>query len=152
MDLNRVYIDADSFEEAEKIENDDERFQRCRYSIINASLGFMAKVVHAAIKVKSWAGAQCYAVGAVNCFLSGNQHPDHYRMSVINKVDGEQRITYQRDVETMLFSIMNGRYGGGGMTLGPAALLNDGLLDISYYNSTIRLQTIPWIIYSLGVA
>ena len=58
MDLNRVFIDADTFEEVESIQKDDERFQRCRYSIINAGGGFIAKCVHAAIACKSWAGSQ----------------------------------------------------------------------------------------------
>ncbi len=40
---------------------DEEKYKRVRYSIINAGIGATAKVVHDAVKIKSWAGSSCYA-------------------------------------------------------------------------------------------
>jgi len=57
VDLNRVYIDADTFEEIEALDiSEDEKFERVRYSLINAATGFVAKCVHSAIKVKRYFG------------------------------------------------------------------------------------------------
>jgi hypothetical protein len=50
VDLNRVYIDCDSFESVAEDPSlsDEEKYQLVRYSLINASVGFIAKIVHAA--------------------------------------------------------------------------------------------------------
>lgn len=55
IDLNRVHVDSESFEEIEN-EGGDQRFQRIRYSLINSGMGFAAKCVHTAISIKHWAG------------------------------------------------------------------------------------------------
>jgi diacylglycerol kinase family enzyme len=47
VDLNRVWIDAETFEEIERQEG-DQKFSKIRYSIINAATGFVAKTVHKA--------------------------------------------------------------------------------------------------------
>jgi diacylglycerol kinase family enzyme len=69
VDLNRVYIDGDTFEEIEN-QTDDQKYQRIRYSLINSSVGFIAKVVHSAISAKSWAGSGSYFVGGVKEFFA----------------------------------------------------------------------------------
>ena len=58
VDLNRVYIDCDSFESVAEDPSlsDEEKYRLVRYSLINASVGFIAKIVHSAQKVKLWAG------------------------------------------------------------------------------------------------
>lgn len=56
LDLNRLYIDSDSFEEIQAWQ-EDKKFQKIRYSLINASMGFIAKVVHRAAESKLWAGS-----------------------------------------------------------------------------------------------
>jgi diacylglycerol kinase family enzyme len=33
---------------------------------------------------------------------------------------------------------MNGRFAGGGMPFSPACLMNDGLLDVAFYNQHIK--------------
>lgn len=90
VDLNRCFTDAETFEEVDKIEFEDpkQKFQRCRFSIINASVGFIAKCVHAAVDYKAWAGASAYTLAALKLFFGGDQ-PDTYRFSLYNKVEGK---------------------------------------------------------------
>ncbi len=133
IDLNRVWIDADTFEEIESKDIADElKFQKLRYSIINAATGFVAKTVHQASKVKSWAGSTSYLVAGIKSFFQGIS-ADNYRVSIYN----QHKLTYCSDVQVMLFFIMNGKYGGGGMPIAPACLMNDGLFDVSYCNRVI---------------
>lgn len=113
-----------------------QRYSRIRYSLINASVGFIAKVVHSALKVKKYLGAQAYTYAGLECFFSGEQ-PDQYKFSIYNTVNGEQKLTYCQDAQSLLFNIMNGRFAGGGMPFSPACLMNDGLLDVAFYNQTI---------------
>lgn len=44
---------------------------------------------------------------------------------------------------------MNGRFGGGGLPMTPACLMNDSLLDISFYNQVITGLKIFGIINTL---
>jgi len=85
VDLNRCYIDADSFEEVEQMEfaTEEERYSRIRFSLINAAVGFIAKCCHAAQKHKKYFGAHAYTVAGLQCFLSGEK-PDKYKFSIYN--------------------------------------------------------------------
>lgn len=105
-DLNRAYIDADTFEEIENHSaiSDDQKYSRIRYSLINSGIGFTAKVCRAASAVKSWAGSGSYAVAAVKLFFSGIP-PDTYRMSVYNQIDGEDKLTWSKDISSMLVAL-----------------------------------------------
>lgn len=61
IDVNRVLMDAES-------ENDipeNEREERMRYSIINASIGFIAKCVWTGLGWKKYFGSLCYQAAAV---------------------------------------------------------------------------------------
>lgn len=148
-DLNRVYIDADTFEEIEnKPVADELKYSKIRYSIINAGVGFTAKVVHAAIKVKSWAGSGCYAVAGIKMFCGG-MTPDSYRLSLFNKIEGEDKLTWSKDVTSMIFAMHNGRFAGGGMPITPGCVMNDGLLDVSYYNAVLTSYTLPGLFNSV---
>lgn len=59
-------------------------------------------------------------------------------MSVYNKVGNNEIITFKQDIQSMLLFMMNGKYGGGGMPLTPACLMNDGLMDIIWYNDILQ--------------
>lgn len=136
-DLNRVYLDVDTFDEIEKREvPDEQKYAKARYSLINSGIGFTAKCCSAAAGVKSWAGSQCYTIASFKLFFSGIQ-PDSYRMSVYNKIDGVDKLTYSKDITSMLFAVHNGRFTGGGMPLTPGCVMNDGLLDVAYYNQVV---------------
>jgi diacylglycerol kinase family enzyme len=90
LDLNRVFIDADSFEEVrdKKYENEQDRYAVCRYSIINAAVGFIAKCVHVANGYKSYMGSFAYTAAGLKCFFSGEK-PDKYQFNLYNEVDGK---------------------------------------------------------------
>lgn len=64
--------------------------------MISSGVGFTAKVNDAANKVKSWAGHLCYAVAGVQCFFAGIP-PDTYRLSLYNKIDGEDKLTWAKN-------------------------------------------------------
>lgn len=44
---------------------------------------------------------------------------------------------------------MNGRFAGGGMPFSPACLMNDGLLDVAFYNQHIKGHQIMGILYDM---
>ena len=70
-------------------------------------------------------------------------------MTVLNQIGDKQVATYQQNVQSLLFVVMNGRNGGGGMPFTPAALMNDGLLDIAFYNDVLQAHKIPSIMNNL---
>ncbi len=127
---------------------DEEKYKRVRYSIINAGIGATAKVVHDAVKIKSWAGSSCYALAGIATFLGGID-PNLYRLSIYNEVDGAEKLSWSKDVTSLIFAIHNGRFAGGGMAFTPACLMNDGLLDVSYYDNVAQLQHIYKIMNSI---
>ena len=45
--------------------------------------------------------------------------------------------------------INNGKHGGGGLHVTPAALMNDGLLDLIFFNGKIRAYHIPKLIMEI---
>lgn len=40
---------------------------------------------------------------------------------------------------SLFVMVNNGRYGGGGMPITPAAIMNDGLFDIALYNDNLQV-------------
>ena len=45
--------------------------------------------------------------------------------------------------------INNGKHGGGGLHVTPAALMNDGLLDLIFFDGKIRAYDIPKLIMEI---
>ena len=68
IDVNKVFFDADHEDEIPE----EEKTKRLRYSIINASSGFIARVVHSAIQHKKFVGNACYKTAAFTNFISGD--------------------------------------------------------------------------------
>mmetsp|Transcript_38553 Transcript_38553/g.50532 ORF Transcript_38553/g.50532 Transcript_38553/m.50532 type:complete len:195 (-) Transcript_38553:329-913(-) len=122
MDVNKVLLD---YENEADIPETEDRNAKFRYSVINAAVGFIAKVTHLAVNHKPYMGRACYVSSAsVNFFTSSSENFDVH----IVKADGE-RIELTNE-QTMFLIIMNGKFGGGRIVLCPSAILNDGLLDI----------------------
>jgi diacylglycerol kinase family enzyme len=90
-------------------------------------MGFIAKVVHRANESKSWAGSSSYIVGALKTFFGG-EPPDTYKCETY--VDNE--LVHETLQSSMLFMVMNGKFGGGGLPFAPCAFMNDGLMDFTY--------------------
>jgi len=134
MDVNKVLLDVEHEDEIVEVENRPSQF---RYSVINAAVGYVAKVTHKAVNHKPYAGKACYITSAIANFLSSNtdnfdvllQQPDGTRIELLNE-------------ETMLLLIMNGKFGGGRVCMSPMALLNDGLLDITLQHGPATVKEI----------
>jgi len=141
MDLNKVLIDADS--EADVPVAD--RFEKLRYSVINASIGFIAKTVHKAASAKSWAGKHAYVYSGVSEFLGGCR-PDTYSVQ-IEQPDGTSQTN--ENLESVIIFINNGKFCGGGLLITPTALLNDGLLDIAIRHGGLGTRDCASILTSL---
>ena len=102
-------------------------------------MGFIAKVVHAAKPWKPYFGAGSYTAAAFECFFKGEQ-PETFRVNLYNQIDGQEKLTYSEDVNSILFNIMDGRYGGGGISVSPISVMNDDLLVIVYFNKVMQFK------------
>ena len=121
MDLNRVYMDADNEEQIQV----SERTNRTRYSVINASIGYIAKVVHLGNSHKKYVGSLCYTTaGFVE--LAGRLRAEDFEMEL--DCGNGNKLTIPV-LSSQIFMIMNGKFGGSHMPFSPMALMNDGLLD-----------------------
>ena len=71
MDVNKVLID---YESEDEIPEHIARQAKFRYSVINASVGYIAKCVHKADSYKPYVGRLCYTSSAVvNFFGNDNE-------------------------------------------------------------------------------
>ena len=122
MDVNKVLLD---YEDEADIPETENRAQKFRYSVINAAVGYIAKVTHLAVNHKPFAGKNCYITAAtVNFFSTNTENFD----LIIEQPDGS-RIELPNE-ESLYLLVQNGKYGGGRCIMCPPALLNDGLLDV----------------------
>ena len=76
MDVNKMLIDADDEEEIPP----EEMHKRFRYSATSASLGFIAKVVHNAIRHKPYFGGASYVTSGWTSFWSN--YADLYDINI----------------------------------------------------------------------
>lgn len=77
LDVNKVLMDAETEQEIPP----EELATRFRYSLINASIGFIAKCVFRGATYKRYFGSLCYsAAGVVE--LSGRQKSEDYAVEL----------------------------------------------------------------------
>ena len=93
-----------------------------RYSTLNVSYGFVAKVTKGAIPFKKCCGKAAYEIAAVQ--LLAGKLIDTYEIIA----DGK---TIFPNLSTSFIMMFNGKRCGGGMYFTPSSLINDGLLDFS---------------------
>jgi diacylglycerol kinase family enzyme len=74
--------------------------------------------------------------------FAGGASAEEYRLTVTNRVNG-QDVVYRRILRTLLMYIDNGRYSGGKMPITPAAIFNDGLMDLAFVDSNILFSDLP---------
>lgn len=75
MDVNKVLLDYEH--ESDIPADSEERNAKFRYSVINAAVGFIAKVTHLAVNHKKYMGKGCYvSSAAVNFFTSSSENFD----------------------------------------------------------------------------
>ena len=66
MDANKVLMDYENEADIPETEN---RSSKLRYSIINAAVGYVAKIVHNALKQKPYVGRYCYKTSGFTSFF-----------------------------------------------------------------------------------
>lgn len=132
MDVNKVLVD---YEHESEIPECEVRSSQFRYSVINAAIGFIAKVVHKADALKPYTGRGCYKAAGIYNFFKNSA--EYFAVS-IEQPDGSL-IEIPRE-PTMLTVIMNGKYGGGRIPLTPCAMLNDGLFDMIFQHGPASTQ------------
>ena len=97
--------------------------------LINATLAMPAKIANEAQKYKKCCGKNCYAVATLQEAVLGRMVEDLFTV----EVDGVKLTNpNQPSVNTILLMLFNGKYTGGGMIVDPFAVMNDGLLDITW--------------------
>ena len=94
--------------------------------MINAAVGFLAKVVHKADAHKPIMGKSCYLSASLAAFFKNTTE----EFDVQIELPGDAKPIKLSKEESMCLIVMNGKYGGGRHFLAPVALLNDGLLDV----------------------
>jgi diacylglycerol kinase family enzyme len=100
-------------------------FTNCRHMLINVSLAMPARIANEAEKYKSCCGKNCYAVATLQEAFLGRIIADIFTI----EVDGVKITT--TDLTTLLM-MFNGKYSGGGMIIDPFAIMNDGLIDMTF--------------------
>ncbi len=73
MDVNQVTLDCDRPDEVPI----HDRKAKVRYSIVNAAIGFLAKVVHKAINLKKYFGGSSYAVAGIKELVFTKKIPQY---------------------------------------------------------------------------
>ena len=104
---------------------------KSRYFINFFGAGFDSQVILESVKYKKW-GAVAYEMGLLSALWN-------YK-SPMGKISMNDQILYQGRLYMMIASI--GRYAGGGMQLCPAAVNNDGILDLTYIEHLGKLNVI----------
>ena len=66
VDVNKILLDADHESEL----REEDLTKKFRYSIINAAVGYIAKVTHSSVKHKKYVGKLCYQTSGVTNFLN----------------------------------------------------------------------------------
>ena len=126
VDVIKTLIDYNSEEElinAAKKDPTINIYNQMRYSAINCSLAISANCAKNAKWMKSTLGKHAYTIQtAIELFRGRNEYYD------LDIDDGS--ITY-KDLDCKFFWIYNGKFGGGGMTLSPFSLINDGFFEMS---------------------
>ena len=104
---------------------------KSRYFINFFGAGFDSQVILESVKYKRW-GAVAYEMGLLSALWN-------YK-SPMGKILKNDQILYHGKLYMMIASI--GRYAGGGMQLCPAAVNNDGILDLTYIEHLGKLNVI----------
>jgi len=106
---------------------------RCekKYFINMGGLGFDADVAYRVNRKRFFRGRLAYLIAALQTLLAYKTY--QLEISIDNKV-----IT----ADSILVSVGNGQYVGGGFRLLPQAALDDGLLDIMVVSNTSRKEII----------
>ena len=104
---------------------------KSRYFINFFGAGFDSQVILESVKYKRW-GAIAYEMGLLSALWN-------YK-SPMGKISTNDQSLYHGRLFMMIASI--GPYAGGGMQLCPAAINNDGILDLTYIEHLGRLNVI----------
>jgi len=127
MDVNKVTLDCMKPEDIATLPTEEKK-QRLRYSVVNAAIGFIAKVVHKAINLKKYFGSSSYSVAGIKELFFTKTVPQ-YRLIFEQPNSSVSDLT----VQTLMMMVNNGKYGGGHINFTPGAAVNDGLLDVVYH-------------------
>lgn len=115
-----------------RLRGTNSNFQVIRQYFINAvGIGLDANVAYEAQRLTALRGLTRYVVAALKSVSSYRPPIAHLRF------DG-----HESHGEHLLIAVGNGKCAGGGFYLTPAALLDDGLLDICWAMDISRLETL----------
>jgi len=134
VDTVRVLIDHENEESLP--EDINERIKFCRHMMINSSLAFPAKIANEAVPWKAWVGTASYKIVTLFEAIKGNVQPDHFNIFIDGVV---QKMDTKNDVQTILIMLFNGKTTGAGMILNPFAVMNDGLLDVTWLHDENKM-------------
>jgi diacylglycerol kinase family enzyme len=133
MDCNLLTLDANSSSEVPHEEWRD----RARYSIGSSAVGFIAHVNKKATSLKRFIGGLAYALtGLKELLLNFGPHPVYDL-----EIEQPSGFKIHVSIKTLMLFINNGKYAGGHVNFTPAAILNDGLLDIIYKEGSFNVLT-----------
>jgi len=128
VDIVKIILDYHSEEELREAARNDPSiniYDHMRYSAINCSLALSANCARNAKWMKSTIGKHAYTIQTAIELIKGRN--EYYDLDID---DGS--ITYN-DINLKFFWLYNGKFGGGGMTLSPYSVINDGFFEITLH-------------------
>jgi diacylglycerol kinase family enzyme len=105
-----------------------DRLNYCRHMMINSAVAMPAKIANTAIPMKNCCGNKSYEIAIVWEACKGNFRADNYDLFI----DEVAVNTPGSHVQTTLLMVGNGKFTGGGIVINPFAVMNDGLLDVTW--------------------
>jgi len=133
VDTVRVLIDH---EDEESLPTGDDRLNFMRHMMINSAMSMPAKVANEAIPMKKCCGKASYTIATLKEAIKCNVRQDLFNVTV----DGK-KVTREGkdDVGTVLLMPFNGKNTGAGMIINPFAVMNDGLVDLTFMSDERRM-------------
>ncbi|CAB9497585.1 Lipid kinase YegS [Seminavis robusta] len=131
IDCNLVSVDKETDVDIPK----DQIRDRMRYSLASSAAGWVANVNKKAGPLKEYIGQVAYSIMGVTELLFTGSAPSYTLL--MEQHNGSQVVV--KDLEMLLLFVSNGKYAGGKIAFTPASLLNDGLLDVSYWQGIATL-------------
>lgn len=126
IDMNLVTCDAMSPEDVPA----EQKRDRVRYCIANSAAGLVANVVHKAYSLKQYIGGLAYPLTGLKEVLFDPTEDTAFNLCMEMPDGSEHDI---QDLQTSLMFVNNGKFAGGQTCYTPSAMLNDGLLDVVFY-------------------
>ena len=121
IDTTRVLLDRD---DEESVPEDESRLKQVRHMLSGSSLSMPAKIESGAASMKGMCGKSSYSISSLFQAFTCGFVQDNYDFEI-----DDQKMSKEG---TALLCVNNSKNSSGGMIINPFAVVNDGLVDITW--------------------